>query len=467
MTVTAATEEGRRPSQAASQKSDEARPLLVDSAKRGLDFSQTVFSMVNCFVGAGILTMPYAFRLAGYSGALFALLSVSTLTWFCAQLLGKAYDIAAELRLNVKDSDIGELAGAAFGPAGKVGIRWIFAIELWFCLETFLILIALNMHIATGQNHDAIVITAGLLGFASLWLPPSALAFGSALSVGCMMCGLLSLVIYGTSQSSAAPSKVEHRWDDTWALANAASICLYCLSGLPCLPTIRSEMKDTRQFYSAVSHAFGFAAIYYAAVGLLAYKFFSDDIKESFTINLSDAKNAASKLHGFPLLSTSAMACAAMFALKLQGGFPLYAAPILQPLGLADASGGMPDHKLVIGRAIFAIVSVAFAVCAKKQLALIAGMTGAVLTCSTSVIFPSAVYIALVQKSGISLLRPHVVVAGLTVVAGVAFAVFGTVQSYRRFVAAAHNSSVSDQAAVSAVVPHSVHAVAALFLIEY
>merc|ERR1719181_1635247 len=106
---------------------DEGAPLArSQEVSQYTDVAQTTFNMVNCFVGAGILTVPFAFRLAGYSACILVLF-VAGLNWYTSLLLGKALDRAALLHPDIplRNWSMGALGRAAFGEAGDRFIRLV------------------------------------------------------------------------------------------------------------------------------------------------------------------------------------------------------------------------------------------------------------------------------------------------------------------------------------------------------
>jgi len=423
-----------------SKAATEGTPLLpskrpaVAGADEGTDVWQTTSNMINCFIGAGILTVPFAFSLAGY-GAVLGLALVAALNWFASVVLGHALDKAAVIRLDLPASswDMATLGEVAFGSSGQRLITILFGLELWFALETFIVLTGINVHLVTGIPTTTVIFGAGMLGVLSISLPPSVIARFSFLSVWCMFGGLLVLCVCGYANSKAAaalPSSVptHHTMLDLGGMPSAIGIFLYCFSGLPCLPNIRATMHKTGDYGTAVHAAHFFAFCYYCAIGLVGYHFFAGNMKASFTEKLSPIPGQQHQM----FYSGLAMMSAALFAIKLQTGFPLYAAPVLQAFGFA-ANGGRSGSSIWLARLVFATVSISFAIFAQDELDSVAELMGAFLTNTTSIIFPVLAYIALCharhEKIGIGK------AFGLFVllVFGLFFGVVGTGSALRRF----------------------------------
>jgi len=409
---------------------DEGTALLAQGKVHGTNVQQTANNMINCFIGAGILTVPYAFRLTGY-GAVLGLVLVAVLNWITSLLLGRALEKAAKLEPEqpLSSWDLPALGRVCFGKFAQHGIAVVFALELWFALETFIVLTGINVSIVTGAPRTPVIIIAGILGTMSLSLPMDVIAGFSFLSVWCMFGGLVALFVCGTLSPQTSP---KHVLLEVSALPSSIGMFLYCFSGLPCLPNIRASMQNTSNYSHAVHLAFTFAVIYYTVVGLAGYHFYAEATRESFTENLMPAWPVTHGLtYGFGLLS------AALFAAKLQAGFPLYAAPVLQSFGFGsereECSRGR--REVFMARVLFAAVSVGFAVLAQDALDAVAELMGSFLTNFTSIIFPCAAYVAICHASGerIGIARGlGLLVLGLF---GIGFSVVGTISACRRFMA--------------------------------
>lgn len=291
--------------------------------------------------------------------------------------------------------------------------------RLWFALETFIVLTSINVNILTGIPRTPLIAAAGALGTMSLSLPMSVISGFSFLSMWCMVGGLLALVVCGIGN---VQENTPHQLLDLSAMPSAVGMFLYCFSGLPCLPNIRAAMRRPEEYSSAVNLSFTFALGYYALVGLLGYHFFAQSTQESFTQNLWPLVGVQNRVFycSFALIS------AALFAGKLQAGFPLYAAPVLQAMGFGSECEKHSPRLVWAARGAFAAVSISFAIFAQDALDAVAELMGAFLTTSTSILFPCAAYWAVRRLSGEPLNMAQVAGISLMLVFGVAFCVVGT-----------------------------------------
>jgi len=288
---------------------------------------------------------------------------------------------------------MGKLARACFGTSGEHFICVVFGLELWFALETFLVLSGISVNLLLGTPEPQVIVIAGTIGGLSMCLPMKAISFTSSLAVICMVGGLLALIICGMGRmydhpSDVVPSAEAHRTFDLQRAPASLGMFLYCFSGLPCLPGIRSAMQRPKEdFEKTVHYAFVYSTLYYLAIGLLGYLYFANDTRRSFLKDLIPVPGEGhSNIYAF-----FATAAAGLFALKLQAGFPLYAAPILDAFGLSEAYG-LPQKQVALARVLFCAISIMFAIYARNQIDTVAEIMGAFLTNTTSVLFPVAAY---------------------------------------------------------------------------
>jgi vesicular inhibitory amino acid transporter len=414
-----------------SIQADENAPLAREhegDVQHRTNLQQTTFNMINCFVGAGILTVPFGFRLAGY-GACLCLAVVAGLNWYTALLLGKALDKAALLHPEIPSRNwtMGALARAAFGPTGDRVIRLLFALELWFALETFLVLTGISVNQLTGLPEPLVIIVAGFLGCMSLGLPMTIISSGSLLAVACMVVGLIALMVCGMGRlwdHAAGLEPLANRYHTFEVARTPASlgIFLYCFSGLPCLPNIRAAMQRPREDYEkAINTSMLYAFFYYLAIGVLGYEFFANDTRRSFLKDLAPIPGEGhARIYGY------VSACAAgLFALKLQAGFPLYAGPVLEAIGFGKEER-LPASQILVARAAFGLVSVSFAIFARNQLDAIAELMGAFLTNATSIMFPVAAYWSLFRARGEKPSKGHAFGLSALMIFGAVYCIIGT-----------------------------------------
>jgi len=252
--------------------------------------------------------------------------------------------------------------------------------------------------------------------------------------VACMVGGLLALIICGMGRdydhpSNEVPSAEVHRTVDLPGVPASLGMFLYCFSGLPCLPSIRSAMQRPKEDYAKAVHlSFAYSLVYYLAIGLLGYDFFANDTRRSF---LKDLTPVPGEFHQ-RVYAYVAAAAAGLFALKLQAGFPLYASPILDAFGLSE-SHGLPTKQVAFARMLFCAVSVMFAIFARNQIDAVAEIMGAFLTNTTSILFPVAAFCAVSARQDQKLPKAVAISHYALLLFGVTYGVLGTASAVNSF----------------------------------
>jgi hypothetical protein len=326
---------------------------------------------------------------------------------------------------------MGALARAAFGPVGDRAIRVLFALELWFALETFLVLTGISVNQLSGIPEPPVIILAGFLGCMSLGLPMTTISSGSLLAVACMVVGLMALMACGMGRlwdhaAGLEPLANRHRTFEFERTPASIGIFLYCFSGLPCLPSIRAAMQRPKEDYEkAINTSMLYAFFYYLAIGALGYEFFANDTRRSFLRDLAPIPGEGhAKVYGY----ISALA-AGLFALKLQAGFPLYAGPVLEAFGFGKEER-LPSSQVWLARVVFGLISVTFAIFARNQLDAVAELMGAFLTNATSIMFPVATYWQLFRAQGDKPSKSHAFGLSALMLFGAVYCVIGTYSAF-------------------------------------
>jgi len=350
---------------------------------------QTVFNLINTFIGGGLLTVPFAFSLGGAATAN-AVVVVAMMNWATSLFLGHALDKVEKLRPDIPraDLDMKELAGVVFGSVGRQVLGVVLVLEVCVAVVTFLILIGSNVNLICGAPKSAVIVAAGCLATMALWLPMSKIAMLSGLSVLCMFGALVSLVVCGTLVAWSDKDPSEHVVLNVEKLPSAVGLLVFCFSNLPCVPNMRASMRSVEEFPRAVNISFLFTIPYYIAIGVLGYYFFGDATKPNFMANYVEVP-------GMPYLNVFVgfkLASSALFAVKLQFAAPLCSAAVLQALGFGAEGGAEVAGRIIAARAVFTVASVACAIFARDALGRVAELTGAVLTMTLSLFFPVGAY---------------------------------------------------------------------------
>jgi len=164
----------RQYSDVSGEMNDEGRGLLIseesgnflqenhfgdaqDVSESLSSFGQTLFNACNVLMGVGLLSLPYAIRLAGWMGV-GVLVFLSLLTCYTAKILGKIQDYVPSEKLRDGPRaytidgfhDMGQLV---FGVYGKLLISVLFICETFGFCCVFLIIEGENLSHQLGHMH--------------------------------------------------------------------------------------------------------------------------------------------------------------------------------------------------------------------------------------------------------------------------------------------------------------------------
>jgi vesicular inhibitory amino acid transporter len=386
---------------------------------------QATFSITNVLVGAGMLTLPYGYRLAGWSAA--ALLVVATATMgFSALLLGKSFDAVTEqlMKAGIPESsrDFSTLGFMAFGKAGRNVIGVLVAVEMWTTVVSLVVLLGINGSLLTGLPVSTIILASGLLGFAMPYMSMQELAHLSVVNMLAIVATVLALFVSGFTLQFSGEVLPEfndyHSLVRPEGLTPSLGMCIFAFAGHPCLPAIYWSMQDRREFSGACCGGFALAVLFYLLVGASGYYFFGDFVEQSFTSNLgSDLAGKALSWCG-----ALGMFAAACFTLKLQGTLPLYFGSTIA--ALRSTAGLSKDSKVILASLRIGVVlmTVYAALVFQSALSDVTAAAGGLLVITTSLVFPCVAYWRVSPDLGIAMRTLLVAVT----CAGIAFAVYST-----------------------------------------
>jgi proton-coupled amino acid transporter len=297
----------RRKDEAANIQETEDRPLLElekTPAPGNSSFFQAYFSLVNGFIGGGILGLPYGVREAGFVGGMVGIVLFAAVCGYTLWLLGHTKD-----RYNAGDrprpvwtyTDLGE---RSFGWIGKqtVNVAMI-ATQLGFA-TAYLIFIGNNIaqtihriHFDERSNSDSIenpfvahpayilALISVLLVFLVCLRNLKVLGTLAILGNGCILAVVVATLYYGFANAKIGP------WD---------RYTMFELSGLPIFYgtsafafTVHSlslelhkSLKNPSQYGAVVWSATSFTVVIYLLFAGLNYLFWADCTNSLITLNL-------------------------------------------------------------------------------------------------------------------------------------------------------------------------------------
>ncbi|PIN24025.1 Amino acid transporter [Handroanthus impetiginosus] len=277
---------------------EELESQLSQSQNGDTSFLRSCFNGLNALTGIGIVSIPYALSEGGWM-SLIALFFIAILCFYTGLLLNKCM---VSNPLIKSYPDIGE---QAFGNKGKIIISIIMYVELFLVAFEFLIMEGDNLHNLFPNvcvnvfkknigGKQVFILIAALVILPTTWL--RSLNFLAYLSVGGILSSLIllsSVFWIGTFEGVGF-----HEKGDVWrydGLAIAISLYTFCYCGHAVFPTLRTSMKDKRQFPKVLLVCFVLSTINYGLMAILGYLMYGEDLKSQVTLNLP-TKNIISKI---------------------------------------------------------------------------------------------------------------------------------------------------------------------------
>jgi len=393
---------------------DEEGPLTV---------VQAIFNLANIIVGAGVLSIPYAFKQSGYFTIVIILVVI-----FITDLTGKWIGSALRLAGNTKGAeaipqsarDFAFLAETAFGSRGRRFITFVTVLEVWFACVTLLTMNGNNAKTIWPSLAPAVSVPiTGALATVSSLIPETTFAYLSLASSLSLLLAVVAMIAATCMLSEWAEPYARLDSDALIHVRNipqSVGIVMFCFAGHPCFPAIYGSMRETKRWDFAVDATFLVAFLFYATVGFVGYVVFGAGLDETVTRNLA----------GIPgELALWCQDIAALgFLVKVQLTVPLMLNALMVacwPPALGQPE--WPPRRLLL-LALLGTATSFVAVALRDSVAVVAGFTGSFCVMMTSVLFPAAAHLALSCSGGSR--RPACLTYAGVICFGCVMAVLGT-----------------------------------------
>ena len=318
-----------------SYPSDRAVLLKGHGNAKGSSLGGTIVTMLNAYMGSGILVIPYAWKQAGWLYVL-PFLAVTMMMTFTLWLMGVLFRLvdarANEMNLPMVSRDWGMLGQMAFGRCGQLLFSGCALVDLYGGLLSGVI-VASNQLQFLFPSLSTAVLSVGCFGVLLILVCVQARHFSSlaVVGLGSMLIIVSCLLITGgelVALGEAAEDQVMVNWA---GLAPATGVAIYTFMVHSEAALVYQLMEDRSQWGQAVLCSTGLAAAFFVALAMLCYSFFGDGTAQSFPMNLGRSPLNLQLLPGELNGAMSAL-CLISVTLKLLLNVPLLAAPILEHL---------------------------------------------------------------------------------------------------------------------------------------
>lgn len=279
----------------------------------GLSLVTATFFLAGTMAGTGVLALASAMVQSGVV-ELFLIAFFSVSAAFVGTKLGICWVILEErwpeFREQVR-APYPSIAEKAVGPWGRKVAAVTIGITLYGGGCVFLVLIGNFVHnIAEYSGYDGMSSCLWMVVFAAALTPlcfPGTpndfwpLAVGAlGTTVAACLCVMIKMSIDVNNVSQANEScyfdftnhtgafEVQHKAPTFDGFFKAFSTTMFAFAGAPNFPTIQSDMKDRRQFFTAVLIAMAILLVIYAPMAAVGYFQLGDLVKDNIIESLCD-----------------------------------------------------------------------------------------------------------------------------------------------------------------------------------
>lgn len=316
-------EKGKKPSSKPKKRHQHAEMALVDGKAT---FAQCAFNLANILMGVGLLGLPFVFKVAGWYGGIFCLLSFGLITWRTAILIGRELNgdprpshyfddspfksplrpgAAPGARMLPPITNFPDIARSAFGNTGCLILSSLLYFELFSCIAIFFVSMGDHMHElypgVTATTHMCLV---GALSFLPTIVlrTPALLSYlsmvGTFATIAVVLSVIASAFLEGDMAEKVAESegitdaKPYHTGWRTDGLALAFGLVAYCFSGHAIIPSIYSSMEKPQEFDKMVTYTFLVVVACCLAVAVSGYHIFGSTVQDQVTLSLERSSQA-------------------------------------------------------------------------------------------------------------------------------------------------------------------------------
>jgi solute carrier family 32 (vesicular inhibitory amino acid transporter) len=384
------------------------------TSKQKATFFQCTFNLANILMGVGLLGLPYVYKIAGYYGGTFCLLSFGTITWYTSILIGRtlngdprplyhfydsAYIANVKPRMLPPITSFPDIARCAYGEFGCIVLSLILYFELFSCIAIFFVSIGDHLHqlIPTISTTTHMIIVGCISMIPTIVLhTPALLSYLSMVGTFATTAVVLAVIASAFFEGNIAEhvSEQEHLmltppYHVGWrseGLTLAFGLVAYCFSGHAIIPSIYTSMEKPQEFDRMVTYTFVLVVCCCLAVAFSGYYIFGSTVQDQVTLSLersSHAVTAMKALTWLMIMTAFSKVTLTMFPLAL--GMEEIVAPYLSNERMVEIASAT-IKLLLTGLAL--CVSIFF-----PSFSLLCSFVGVICSMTVSVIFPAAAHL--------------------------------------------------------------------------
>lgn len=355
-------------------------PIDVTGKTNGATFFQAVCNVLNILLGVGLLSLPFAFRQAGWAGLpILGVMGIATS--YTGKAIAECIDTICK-REGRDPHDVGyeDVAQVAYGKLGRLVVSATIYTELYGICALLFIIMGDNLHhllaAHLGRDPSFYMLASACVMIPTVWLPDvKTLSYlGFAGVAGTLSVAATVVFTYLTKSYAPGAATAMVQWN---TLPVAFGCLAFCFAGHGVFPAIRASMQEPKKFPKVLDTAFLITGAICAVMGSLGYLMYGNGVKDVVTFNLPPG--------------ALAIMCASLILISPVAKFALCLEPFAAPAtdGAEKVTPGLPGavRRLIVrtGLAVSCLVTARFV----SFLALLMALIGSFLTINVSLIFPA------------------------------------------------------------------------------
>ncbi|XP_009762945.1 amino acid transporter AVT3C-like [Nicotiana tabacum] len=274
----------------------EDTPLIGKTQK----LSSPLKTFANSFmslVGAGVLGLPYTFKITGWIMGSLLIISVAILTYYCMMLLVYSRRKLESQFEAPKISSFGDLGFAVCGPIGRFAVDSMIVLSQACFSVGYMIFIANTL--AYLFNYS--VPNAKIMGFSPkavyIWscfpfqlglnsIPTLTLLAPLSIFAEIVDLGALGVVMVEDVMIYLQNMPNLEMFGGFTVFLYGVGVAVYAFEGMAMILPLESEIRDKEKFGKILGLSVAFVALVYGTFGALGYFAFGEETKDIITTNL-------------------------------------------------------------------------------------------------------------------------------------------------------------------------------------
>ncbi|KAI3662508.1 hypothetical protein MP638_003648 [Amoeboaphelidium occidentale] len=277
---------------------DALTEILAVDDRATMTTSQFIFNSINIFIGVGLLSLPYMFKMGGWIIGTFLILSAAWFSRYMIRIL-----IKAMIANNSNSySDIGE---KLFGTKGKFLVTALLFGELFFCSCSYVILVGDTLYTILETRYAGEwfcnVFTLKLIAFLGIMMPTTLITSFRVLSIGSVVGIMTSLllgfvILYDGFSLKSSPGSIIYPAETKLFPVTVAEwlftplslgMTMYNYSGAAVIPNMYRNLKKPETFNKALNITIAFVTLWFLSFCGVCYTMFGNDTLEEVTFNIA------------------------------------------------------------------------------------------------------------------------------------------------------------------------------------